>query len=74
MLNVRTCDPDGRLHLVVATPRLLGRHQAVPAEGQIVVVAGHQVPGDGAAGGTREEPQGDDKNMETPISIEQSSV
>lgn len=43
-----TCDPDRRLHHVVAAPGLLSRHQPVSAEGQVLIIAGHQVPGDGA--------------------------
>lgn len=43
-----TCDPDGRLHDIVATPGLFRRHQPISAEWQVVVVAGYQVPGYGA--------------------------
>lgn len=45
---MQTCDPDGRLHHIVATPGLFCCHQPVTAERQLLVVAGHQVPGDGA--------------------------
>lgn len=47
---MRTSDPDRRLHHIVATPGLLSCHQPVSAERQLLVVAGHQVPGDGAGG------------------------
>lgn len=43
-----TCDPDRRLHDIVAAPGLFRRHQPISAEWQVLVVAGHQVPGDGA--------------------------
>lgn len=47
---MQTCDPDWRLNHIVATPGLLSSHQPVSAKWQIVIIAGHQVPGDGAEG------------------------
>lgn len=44
-----TCDPDGALHNIVVAPGLLCCHQSISAEGQVLIVAGNQVPGDGAA-------------------------
>lgn len=43
-----TCDPDRRLYHIAAAPGLLRCHQPIPAKGQVLIVAGHQVPGDGA--------------------------
>lgn len=68
--SVQTCDPDGRLHHIVATPRLLGRHQPVSAEGQSVVVTGHQVPGDGAGGRPRKKNQKKRKMMRRTVQWE----
>lgn len=68
--SVQTCDPDGRLHHIVATPRLLGRHQPISAEGQSVVVAGHQVPGDGAGGRPRKKNQKKTKMMRRTVQWE----
>lgn len=50
---MQTCDPDGRLHHIVATPGLLSCHQPVSAKRQVLIVAGHKVPGDGAGGRVR---------------------
>lgn len=49
-LCMQTRDPNWRLDHIVATPGLLSCHEPIPAEWEILIITGHQIPGDGAGG------------------------